>query len=302
MPAVTGAFSHLLAPGIRKVFFMHLKDRKMEHEEIFTTLTSNRNYEEHLELAALGTMPQKPEGSNVIYQDFIQGDLKRFTHKTFALGFRATEEMMEDDLYGQIMRNTKALKRSAVNAKEVLCFNVFNNSFTTEFGYPKNGANEALVGTTHTLLGGGTASNRPATDVDISFAALEAAILHFNTLVDDRNMPLDIMPEKLLHHPEQLFLVEELLNSQYRPHTANNEVNALKGRLTPMWSRYLTDPDAWWVVGEKNEDGFVLFNRRALRLQNGDDFDSGDAKFKASMRISAGCSEWRYVYGSTGST
>lgn len=302
MPAVTGAFSHLLAPGIRKVFFMHLKDRKMEHEEIFTTLTSERNYEEHLEVASLGTMPVKSEGANVIFQDFIQGDLKRFTHVTYALGFRATEEMMEDDLYGVMSRNAKALKRSAVNAKEVTAFNVFNNSFTTESGFPKNGATEALVGTTHTLLGGGTASNRPATDVDISFAALEAAILHYNTLNDERNLPVDIMPSILLHHPEDLFLVEELLRSEYRPHTSNNEVNALKGRLRPMWSRYLTDTNAWWVVGEKSEEGFVLFNRRPLRLQNGDDFDSGDAKFKASQRFSVGCSEWRYVYGSSGST
>lgn len=302
MPAVTGAFSHLLAPGIRKVFFMHMKDRKMEHQELFMVLTSQRAYEEHLELAALGTMPLKPEGANVTYQDFIQGDLKRFTHQTFALGFRATEEMMEDDLYNQIMRYARALKRSAMNSIEVLCFNVLNNSFTTESGFPKGGVVQPLVSTTHTLLGGGTASNRPATDVDISFAALEAAILHFNTLSDERGLPLDIMPEKLVHHPEQLFLVEELLRSEYRPHTANNEVNALKGRLTPFWSRYLTDTDAWWVVGEKNEDGLVLFKRRQLRLQNGDDFDSGDAKFKASHRHSAGCSEWRYLYGSTGST
>jgi hypothetical protein len=300
MTAVTGAFSQLLAPGLNGVFFMHLKDRKTEYEQIFYTDTSDRNYEENLEMAALSTMPQKNEGTPITYQDFIQGGVKRFTHVTFALGFRVTEEMMEDDLYGPMKKSAKALKRSAVNSKEVLCFNVLNNSFTTEFGFPKGGINQPLVSTSHTLIGGGTASNKAAVDTDISFAALEAAILYFNTVVDERSLPLDLVPETLVYHPADLFLVTELLNSDYRPFTANNEVNPLKNRLTPMWSRYLTDTDAWWVVAEKSEDSLIFWSRRDLRFQAGDDFDTGDAKFKASWRGQAGCSEWRNLYGSPG--
>lgn len=300
MPASTGAFSSLLAPGLRKVFFMEYTDHKPEYQDIFYMTTSSRTYEEHLELAALGTMPPKNEGVSILYQDFIQGGVKRFTHVAYGLGFRVTEEMMEDDLYSVMTRNTKALKRSAMNAREVAAFNVINNSFTTEYGFPKNGTNEALVATSHTLIGGGTASNRPGTDVDISYAALEAAVLNYNTLVDERNMPIDIMPETLLFHPNDLFLVTELLESEYRPFTANNEVNPLKSRFKPVWSRYLTDTDAWWLLGEKSEEGLIGFMRRELRFQNGDDFDSGDAKFKATQRFSFGCSEWRYLYGSSG--
>lgn len=302
MPATTGAFSYLLAPGLRKVFFMHLKDHKPEFEQIFTVLSSKRAYEEHLELAGLGTMPRKNEGESIIYQDYIQGGVKRFTHVAYGMGFRVTQEMMEDDLYNVFGRQTKSLKKSAKNSKEVLAWSVINNSFTTEYGFPKNGNNEALVSTSHTLIGGGTASNRPATDVDISYAALEAAVLYFNTLNDERGMPIDLNPQTLLHHPNDLFLVEELLNSSNRPFTANNETNVLKGRFKPIWSRYLTDSDAWWVLGEKSEEGLVLFNRRELEFQNGDDFDSGDAKFKATYRASAGCSEWRYLYGSSGAS
>jgi len=301
MPAPTGAFSNLLVPGFRKTFFTHLKDRKKEYEQLFYMTTSKRAYEEHLEGTMFGSMPKKPEGTSIVYQDPIQGGVKRFTHVTYAMGFRVTEEMMEDDLYGVVgNKNSRALKRSAMNAREVAAFNIFNLSFTTEYGFPKNGSNEALVSTSHTLIGGGTASNRPSTDVDISYAALEAAVLNFNTLVDERNLPIDIMPETLLFHPTDLFLVSELLESEYRPFTANNEINPLKSRFKPVWSRYLSDPDAWWLVGEKSEEGLIGFIRRELRFQNGDDFDSGDAKYKASQRFSFGCSEWRYLYGSSG--
>lgn len=300
MPAVTGAFSYLLAPGLNKVFFMHLKDRKMEFEDIFFTDTSKRNYEENLEVAALPVMGIKGEGLGISYQDFIQGGVKRFTHVVYAQGFRASEEAMEDDLYGVFKKNSRALKRSAIVSKEQAAFNVLNLSFSTEYGFPKNGTNEPLVSTAHTLIGGGTASNRPVTDVDISFAALEAAIINFNTMNDERGMPVDIEPSVLVHHPNDMFLVEQLLQSAYRPFTGNNEINPLKGRVRPHSSRYISDTDAWWIVGEKSEDGLIFWNRRQLRFRSGDDFDTGDAKFKADWRGAFGCSEWRYLYGSSG--
>jgi phage major head subunit gpT-like protein len=300
MPATTGAFSHLLAPGVRNTFFMYKKDAPTEYEKIFLVDKSNKNYEENLEIAALGVMPQKQQGSPILYQEMIQGGIKKFIHATYGLGFRATEEVMEDDLYGVIKKNAKALKRSALVAREVVSFGVLNRAFTTEYGFPKNGVNEALISTAHTLLGGGTGANRPSTDLDISQAALEAALIAFNLYVDDRSMPIEVEPKYILTHPSQQFLVQELLTSDHRPYTANNEVNVLKGMLTAMTSRYLDDADAWFVLSDKNEDGLVFFERRALTLQNGDDFDTGDAKFKATQRFSAGCSEWRNLYGSTG--
>lgn len=300
MPATTGAFSHLLAPGVRNVFFMYKKDHPSEYEKIFLVENSTKYYEENLEIAALGVMPQKQQGSPILYQDMIQGGIKKFIHATYGLGFRATEEVMEDDLYGVIKKNARALKRSALVAREVVAFGVLNRAFTTEYGFPKNGANEPLISTSHTLLGGGTGANRPTTDVDISQAALEAALLQFDLYVDERGMPIDIEPKYILTHPSQQFMVQELLTSDLRPYTANNETNVLKGRLTAMTSRYLDDPDAWYILSEKSEDGLVFFNRRALTLQNGDDFDTGDAKFKATQRFSAGCSEWRCLYGSSG--
>ena len=89
MPATTGAFSHLLAPGVRNVFFMYKKDHPSEYEKIFLVEKSSKHYEENLEIAALGVMPQKQQGSPILYQDMIQGGIKKFLHPTYGLGFRA---------------------------------------------------------------------------------------------------------------------------------------------------------------------------------------------------------------------
>lgn len=303
----TGAHPKKLVPGLRHSFFMHMKEVEPVHQKIFGKPQKTvRHYEEILENSAFTIAPTKTEGAGVAYQDLSEGDVKRFNLVVKALGHRVTEEMMEGDLTGMAKRNSKALRAALMRAKEQYHFNIFNNSFTTEHGYLKNGTSEALVATSHTLIGpaGGTASNRPASDVDISFGAFEAMVLHFNTLNDEDGNPVDYEPSILLHHPSVLFLVQELLDSEYKPHTANNEKNALMGRFTPMWTRWTTDEDAWWGIAKDSGmgDGFTTYMRRPLRHQEAEDFDSGDLKIKASERYSAGIGEWRYVYGSSGAS
>ena len=156
--------SYLLAPGLRKVFFQNLEERPAEYSKIANSEKSSKAYEEDLEVGGLGSMPIKPEGRGIVYQDFRQGGKKRYTHLTYGLGFRVTLEMMEDDLYNVMKKNTRELSKAARNAREVAFFNMLNNGFTTEFGFPKFGNNEALFSATHTKLGGGRVpTGRPPT-------------------------------------------------------------------------------------------------------------------------------------------
>lgn len=298
MPTNTGNMSQLLAPGLRKVFFQYLREKPQEYASIFNINPSKRAYEEDLMIAGLGTMPQKTEGSPIIYQDPIQGTKKRYTHLTYGLGFRVTMEMYEDDLYGPMNRMAKELAKAARNVREVVSANVLNNSFSTSFVGFNTG--EALC-QSHTLIGGGSYSNTPSTQADIGIASLEAAIINFDTLVDERNMPVLIAPKWLVIHPNDRMIAEELLNSEYRPYTATNEINAVrKFGVSYNVNHYLTDSDAWWLLGDKDDHDLNFFERAATRMQNGDDFDTGDAKYKAFQRFSVGFGDWRGVYGSSG--
>lgn len=300
MPTTTGQFSQLLAPGLRKIFFQHLKERPPQYSKIANMLTSSRAYEEDLEMAGLGSMPQKPEGTSIVYQDPIQGGKKRYTHISFGLGFRVTTEMYEDDLYGPMKKMTKELGKAARNVREIRFFNVLNNAFTTEFGFPKNNVNEALISTSHTLIGGGTLSNRSATDADLGVAALEAAVLLFDNLTDENGIPMVMKPKWLIVPPATKQVATEILGSEFRPYTADNTVNAViqNDSFTCEVVNYLTDPDSWFLLSDDHNLNF--FERAAVRFQNGDDFDTGDAKFKAFQRFSVGASEWRGIFGSLG--
>ena len=302
MPAVTGAFSQLLAPGLRKIFFQHLSERPEEFSKIFNMHTSSRAYEEDLEVVGLGTMPAKTEGSAITYQDPRQGEKVRYTHVTYGYGYRVTREMMQDDLYGVMKKMTKELAKGGRNVREVTSFNIFNNGFgaVTNIGFPKSGTTEALFTTTHTRLGGGTLSNR-GTDADLGIVSLEAGVIQFHTWTDEMGIPVAISPKILLHHPDNIMTGRELLGSQYRPYTGNNEINAvMKEGLEAMTSHYLTDTDAWFLISAKEDHDLNFYTREAVQFQNGDDFDTGDAKFKAFQRFSVGAGEWRGVFGNQG--
>lgn len=250
-------------------------------------------------MAGFGTLQQKAEGGSIAYQDAIQGTVKRYQWTTYALGFRITQEMMDDDLYG-IMGNkmSKALGRSARNNKEIVLHAPYNNAFSTSYSGFVSG--ESLCSTSHARLDGGTAqANRPATDTDFDLLAFQAAIEHFHNLVDERGMPMVVIPKMLVHSVGDHWIVSQVLKSDKLPGANVNDVNqAAKEGVSPHLSHYLTDTDAWFVVGDQHDVNY--FERKAFAFTNTDDFDTGDAKFKGTRRNGSGYGDWRGIYGSQG--
>src|SRR5919109_813399 len=216
MVMVRGAFSNLLAPGFRKIVFETYKERPTEGDRWVNMNKSQRAYEEDFPIAGFGTLLVKPEGGPVTYQDAIQGVLKRYTWTTFGLGFRVTEEMMEDDLYGIMgAKMSKALGRSARNNFEVVSHSVLNSAFdTTVNGFE---ASVSLVSTSHVSLRGFTLSNRPTTDTGISLPAVQAAIEAFHTLNDESNLPVMFLPRYVIYNPAEHWIVNQILKSERLP-------------------------------------------------------------------------------------
>lgn len=292
-----GGFSNLLAPGFRKVVFETYKERPIEGTKLVNMNTSKRAYEEDFEIAGFGTLQPKVEGGSVYYTDAQQGNIKRYTWSTFALGFRITQEMYDDDLYGVMGKKmSKALGRSARNNMEIVMHAPYNNAFNTSFVGFKSGA--ALCGD-HTSIRGITQRNRPATDTDFSLPALQAALEHFHGLQDESGIPIVFIPQMVVYSIADHWIVNQVLKSQYLPGGNQNDINQVsKEGLQPHLSHYLTDTDAWFVLADEHDVNY--FDRRAFTMANLDDFDTGDAKFKGTRRNGSGFGDWRGVYGSSG--
>lgn len=173
----------------------------------------------------------------------------------------------------------------------------YNNAFSTS--YPGFVASVALCGD-HTLLRtGATVRNRPAVDADFSLLTMQAAIEHFDGLVDDSGFPIIFVPKMVVHSAGDQWIVQQVLKSANLPGSNANDINVLANAgVQPHLSHYLTDSDAWYVVADQHDVNY--FDRRTFTFTNADDFLTGDALFKGWARRSSGWGDWRGIYGSQG--
>ena len=299
MTTRTGNFSALLAPGLRKIWFDDFKQYPTEYTQLFNINTSTRNYEDDLEITMLGgSFPQKPEGESIQYVDPKQGNTKRYTHASFGMGFRVTQEMYEDDLYGPMKKMSKGLAKAQANTIELQAAGVLDDAFSgaTYTGFDSL----SLCDTAHTILfTGGTYANKPSTDVDLSITSLQAAITNIEKTPDSDGVICMLKAKLLIISPDQKFIARELLKSEYKPYTSGNEINALLDEeLKYFVGHFHSDTDAWWV--QCNIHDLNFFWRRKPVFDNSDDFDTGDAKFKGTHRSIQGFGNWRGIYGSSG--
>jgi len=290
-------FSKAIVPGLFSFMTSSFKERQPYYSTISTIKNSRRAYEESAYYAGLGLLAEKPEGEGITYDDFIQGPTKRWVHKTYALGCRITEEMIEDSLYPDIPTEmsdmTKELGRSARETIEVLVHDLYNGTTKTA------GDGNAIFYNTHTKLGGGTWSNLLTPAADLASSSLKQALLNIEETTDDRGKQQVIKPKILLVPAELEFTAKELLNSTHTPENANNSINSLQSRsLQLIIDPYLTDSNAWFLIAEKNP--FITFMRRKVKFAKDGEFETGDSKFKTSFRLSCECNNPMGVYKSAG--
>lgn len=299
MAATRGKFSPLLAPGLAGIFFRQLKIRKTEYTGWINVEKSSRAYEDEYKVAGLGQFMQKGEGAVYTMDEPLSGSTLRFTHLTYALGFRVTEEMLEDDLYGVMNKMSAELAKSASYNKDVQAAGVLNNAFSSSY----TGLDGVeLCSTAHVNLGGGTQSNEPSSAVDLDLPALQAAIEAFEGWTDDRGFKIDATPKYLLHSAGDIWTAGEILESEFVPDSADNNKNIVRSRygITPMLLKHKTDTDAWFLVADKGNHDMKMYLRVNDQFKNSDDPLNGDAIFTGRHRLSVGHGDWRGVYGSPG--
>jgi hypothetical protein len=288
-------FSSILAPGLRKVFFLHMKEVPTEYSRWINIVSSKRAYEDDHKISEFGTVPEKTEGQSVAFEAAIAASTRRYTHRPFALGYVITREMIDDDLYGPMKKMTQALRRSFRNLREVESYRPLNNPTSAATRYA--GIDSlALLSTAHTRLDGGTTQqNRPTTMVDLSRTAVEAAVLNFHGILGDKGLPAFYTPRIAIVAGNDQYKAAQIFRNAAEYGPDSNGIN------TYIASRYLTDTDSWFILSDKGEHQVHLFDRVGVEFDMHDDFYTGNALGKGYTRIIAGHTDWRGVYGSTGS-
>lgn len=292
-------FGKFLWPGINAKYGEAYAQHKTQYTDLFDTFNSSRAYEEDVGVSGFGLAPVKTEGGQVSYDSMMQGFINRYRHVTYALGFIVTREMYEDDLYDVIGgKRATALAFSMNQTKETVAANVYNRAFNSSYVY---GDSKELCATDNPNVAGGTWANELTTAADLSEAALEQALIDIMKYTNDRGLKIAVMPQSLIIPPDLVFEAERILMSSLRSGTSDNDLNAIKGKFPGgiKVNHYLTDSDAWFIRTNAPE-GMKHFVRRADSFDMDNDFDTDNAKYKASGRYSFGCTDKRSIFGSPG--
>ena len=297
----SSSFAKALFPGVSTWYGKSYDEFPTEHTDLFETYKSSRSYEEEVGVTSFGLAKIKPEGQAIQYDDESQAFITRYSHTVYALGFIITREIYEDDLYEVVgQRRAQGLAFSMRQTKEVVGANVYNRAFNSSY---TGGDGVSLVNSAHPNFAGGTQSNTLAVAADLSEASLEQACIDVQKWTNDRGLRISVVPTSLHIPVELMFEAERILMSPYRVGTANNDINALyaMGKFPGgvKVNHYFTDDDAWFLRTNVQE-GMKHYERRGAEFTIDNDFDTENAKYKASERYSFGWTDWRGVYGSPG--
>lgn len=296
----TGSFAKLLWPGLNAIYGKAYSEYPVEYTKLFETFKSSKAFEEDLGLSSFGLAVQKGEGQPITYDNERQGFVTRYQHLVYALGFIITQEMMDDDQYDVVgQRKAQSLAYSMRQTKEIFGANVYNRAFNGSF---TGGDGVSLINASHPLVAGGTFSNQIATAADLSEASLEQACIDIAGFTNDRGLLIAVRPKALIIPRQQIFEAQRILKTDGRVGTDANDLNAIKtmGMIPEIVANhYLTDEDAWFIRTDVPH-GMKCFERKADSFDMDNDFDTSNAKFKASMRFSAGWTDPRGLYGSQG--
>lgn len=283
-------------PYLNQIIYEQFDAPSLTYTEVFDVVDSRRAYEEITGITGFGLFVEKPEGDTVTYDQLLQGYDKRYTHKTYSKACQISMEAMDDDIDGAITNVMPPLARAARVSIETEAFSDFNNGFTTTVSTPDG---VAFFSASHPLVGGGTASN--LVSADFSQGALETAINLYDSMVDDRGLPIEGDPAILLFAPNLRWIVNEVLKSQLRSDSETNAINVVNQLgLRLVMTKYLTNTTDWFVLSTPQRHKLLFYWRMDPVSDHTLDFESGNMKTKMTFRLSHGPADWRNIVGGDG--
>ena len=300
MAITSGAHPKLLWPGVKAEFDATYDEHMAEWSQIFDTESSDKSYEERLQMVGLGLAPEKGEGASISFEDTSQGYVSRITNVTYAIGGIVTREAIEDGQYESMAtRIARYIAFSINQTKENVAANVLNRAFNSSY----TGGNGVELCSTSQVTKNGTQSNHLTVSADLTEETLENMLIQIMNATDEKGLKISLKGKKLIVPPALSFEAERILKSVQQSGTANNDINALKNMgMLPEGicvNHYLTDADAFFVKTNAPE-GLIFQTRRAKEFSRDSEFDTENAKMKGSERFGVGWGTWRGVWGSPG--
>lgn len=291
---------NLLRPGLADILIAANTEDTVS-KQVFKKKSSNMNFEIDVEVALLPLGREKPEGTEIAYEQMRQTYTTTYVNRSYGLGFIVTREAMDDNLYKKdFPMQADSLKNSMQQLMEVNAASVLNNAFDSNFPI---GDGLSLISTAHPLANGTTQSNGVAVAVGLNESATQDFVSQIKKMRAASGLFDTVAAGGYVVPTELAYNADRMMSSQYRPATANNDIGVIPNmRLLPKdpisW-RYLTSSSAWFIQTDAPL-GLTMFDRVPLEFDTIEDQNIKAVKVTSYFRASWGATNFRCVVGSSG--
>jgi len=312
MPTVTSDVLLLTFAGVKTIFagaYLNAQENakwKLIADEIPTTLPI-QNY------AWLGRGAVMKEFKDEVEEQSLREDSYIIQDKTYKANLAVDRRTIEDDQYGQIMMEARKLATEPTRHWNQLAFTGLTTGFT---GLCYDGF--SFFNAVHQEGASGVQSN--LTGQSLSDAALQQAEATMMGYVDDKGIPLEIMPNTLVVGPALKRKAEDLVGSAVIVSRVGDGVagpgatsssdfnNYFQGKFAIVVNPYISGAGAynWFLLDtSRGVKPIVIQSRQDVPITLETDMDQPSAKIKERYNITArgryaqAYGLWQTAYGSS---
>lgn len=224
------------------------------------------------------------------------GNSITFNAVEYAKSVDITKNFFDDHKFDVVTRMMKDMGTTARVTMNSNAFGVFNRAFTTSL--TADGA--ALISASHTTMAGTTITN--VITGALSEITLNTAIIALSQQVNQAGLIMGNVPTTLVV-PINLFkLACEIVDSELRSATPNNDINVYSSRygITVKTSPFLTSPTAWFLLSENHSVTRWVRQGIETALVDWRYSRNNNYVYKGSFREVVGAIDYSGIVGSTG--
>lgn len=296
---------NLIYPGIQLIFNKAMKrPRVLQYKPLVMERTVRDYYGYYETMGNLGPAQVFVEGNSINYDRIRHNNRTTITAQVIAKGVQGTMQAMHFDLYDEIKKNFGApILDTLINKKERIVADQYNDSFSTTAADGKY-----VVDDDHPLLESALVNNNLASGELLPDNIMDAKN-QFNFIYDQAGEFFPTRPTHLAVHPNKMYRVLAILNSNLMALELSNTKNTLQDYqpikvITNQYFDYntTTEVSPWFLLDKTLEAGCVLQKSKGIELNTRWDWDNLTYKGVAYEIYNAGFIAPGYgIVGSPGS-
>lgn len=251
-------------------------------------------------IGAMGDIPLF--NGKLTYDDVFQGYDVTLTALELARGISIEKLLFDTDQHNTINSKPQAIGMAANRTRHGHRVRPFNQAFVVDTLFGVNSEGVPLCSDSHTSTAPDT---NTATGFDnlvvdaFSATALNSLRNQMKLVRGDRGEIIEVNPNRIYYPVGLNERVQEVIQSELKVDTANNNKNIQKGAWEGVEEIYLNDTNNWFVTDVELQKSNGLMWKDATKGEFAfiEDFETLAAKWRLYMRWGAMWRDWRFIGG-----